>query len=221
MVIHDLFENAKVMSLDALKASAREWQYTIFTLCIVCAVSALGWFIADHHGTPFINLLRDPNVIGDQPWYGSGLEFAGFIFLGMGVGSTLLGASLCRGQARFVLAVVGLFTLALLLDDMFMLHENAWQIGLTEKRVYAAYAIVVLYITVFNLRFLSKTPLFLLGSSFIFMGFALLVDTFENFFPPIIGLEDLSELAGFIFWTSYWSAVAYRSIHRHFRSLAM
>jgi len=192
------------------------WKSIGLTLLLVAFLAFLGWFITDHHETPFINLLRDPNVIADLPWYSSGLEFAGFIFLAIGVGVTSLGASLCKGQARLVLGLVALFTLALLLDDMFMLHENSWQVGLSENKIYASYAVLIIYITAFNIRFLSKTPAFVLGLSLFFMGLALIIDVFEGRISLILGAEDLAELAGFAFWATYWSTVAHLSIQRHF-----
>lgn len=215
-MLSDVIQDVRTLSYDSWTASARTWKLIGLTLLLVAFLAVLGWFITDHHETPFINLLRDPNVIADLPWYSSGLEFAGFIFLAIGVGVTSLAASLCKGQARLVLSLVALFTLVLLLDDIFMLHENSWQVGLSEKKIYASYAVFALFIMVFKVRFLSKTPVFILGLSFSFMGLSLVIDIFEDISSLIVGAEDLAELAGFAFWTTYWSTVSRQSIQRHF-----
>jgi hypothetical protein len=102
----------------------------------------------------------------------------------------------------------GLLTLWLVLDDVYMLHEQSPRIHLSERIVFAIYGALVLVYAVANLKHLLRSPFILLFAAGLLFASAIVVDSLTdarlNLPRPARGSEDMLELIGMCFWSAYF-----------------
>lgn len=98
-------------------------------------------------------LIRDPNSVGSFPFYVGALSNIGVLFWWSAAVVAAFTYVLLRGvkqadqrvkEARAFFLYAALFTALLALDDLFMLHEEAFPVylGVSEMAVYAVYGLL-------------------------------------------------------------------------------
>lgn len=168
---------------------------------------------------PIANLTRDPLAIVESPFY-FGLVSNLSILLWCSCAAICFLVALAIPQSkiskkfRLFLLFSGLITSLLLLDDLFLLHEEAFPnyVHIPEKIVFLVYAILLfLYILKFR-KVILKTKFFTLILAFVFFGFSMLLDKGITTIIPQIWLqdggsyllEDGAKLLGILSWLVYF-----------------
>jgi hypothetical protein len=116
----------------------------------------------------------------------------------------------------------GLFTSILLLDDLYMWHEQMFPvyIGISESMVYLSYILYLFFILIYYRVVILKTDYLVLLAAFIFLGASVGTDFFEsriqriipNFFLAQILVEDSLKSMGIVTWLIYTARVAMKNV---------
>ncbi|BAU63128.1 hypothetical protein STA3757_04860 [Stanieria sp. NIES-3757] len=112
----------------------------------------------------------------------------------------------------------GYLTAILVLDDLFLLHEDIFPkyLNISEKVVLCTYAIVILlYLAKFK-KLILKTDFFFLFLSFIFFSLSILSEIMIK--KDLIMLEDWLKLFGIVNWLAYFTRVCFQQIEKTFQS---
>ena len=177
---------------DGLAASRRYVRqtpgrvYAIALLVPVLAIAAVMWA-----GLAPTEMLRDPIMVAG----GEQSEFYLGLFSNLGVVLWTAAAAICLfaasemsaapdRQARQLLLYAGLFTLLLMLDDLFMLHENH-----AGALFYIMYAIGILYYVVRFFRLILQLDVVLFALTIPLFGNAVLLDLAPWRLLPGEGIE--------------------------------
>lgn len=106
-----------------------------------------------------------------------------------------------RGQKSSFMLLMGLFSLMLMFDDLFLFHEIiAPKLVVHEEVIYACYMAFFIYLIVKFARIFLSTDILSLCLAFLFFFLSLAIDFVH--FPSII-LEDGFKLLGIASWASY------------------
>lgn len=135
-------------------------------------------------------------------------------------GRTLIRASHPTDEsAASVLGIVALLSIALALDDLFLLHERLFRhgLGLSETVIYLGYGLLGLVI-VWKLKAQAFTRGFLaLWIAVALLSLMALVDKLEKVVgtPALLLLtEEVSKLVGFVVWSCFWTIFAFATTAR-------
>jgi hypothetical protein len=174
---------------------------------------------------PVTVFLRDPNALAGSPFYTGALSSLGVLLWGAAATVCFLGASVLReplsgrGLRPFLLGA-GAFTILLMLDDLFLVHEAVVPryLGLQDSAVYAGYAGLAATLALRFRRTILTTRYSLLLLSVALLagsvGFDVLEDVFGVEGISVSGLnlnylvEDGLKLLGIAGWLVYlgWTA---------------
>ncbi len=154
---------------------------------------------------------RDPSQIMGAPiYYG--------IFSNLGILLWCAAASICFFTATLLyrshyhkqftsfLFFSGCMTTFLLLDDLFLFHEEIFPVYLyiPDIAVYAGYGIAMLiFLAVFH-KLILQTEFLLLGFAFIFFAISIAIDIPDIPFHGQHFIEDGSKLFGIVSWATYF-----------------
>jgi len=173
-------------------------------------------------GVPIAHLMRDPMVAvyTDVPFYAGLISNAGVILWAVPAVVCIFAALVLRargdadGWSPFLIAS-GALTGGLLIDDMFMLHDQALRdyVHVPEKVTFLAYAVVVCVYLVAFIRRIKRTDVPLLILAFCFFGISLGMDVgvhdeihlhfvAEGFKARHL-FEDGAKLFGIVTWCAY------------------
>lgn len=177
-------------------------------------VLALAHLLADALGVPFSSLTRDTAAVAGLPFVTGWISYLGAVLLAAAASIALFTAA--HAGARGYLAGLGLFSLALLGDDLFMLHDGLLAfMGIDETLVMGAYAVILLLILGSNLDYVRQTgrPL---AMALAFFGLSSVVDLWPD---QVFGnhrhlLEDGSKLLGIAGWLGYIVHICHLEISR-------
>ncbi len=168
------------------------------------------------HGVDHWDLVRDTNAIAGQPAYFGAYSNLGVLAwaaaASVPVFTWLLLRSRMPGDERLrVLGLGGLFAAVAGLDDLFMLHENSYVIGVPDKIVMAGYALFLLVFVASAVSALHRTKWLLLLAAIGCFAASTILD--EQRFPASVLMEEVSKLTGISFLAAYllslsWSAVS-------------
>lgn len=182
-------------------------------------------------GVPIAHLMRDPMVAvhTDVPFYAGLISNAGVILWAVPAVICIFAALLLRargdtdGWSPFLMAS-GALTSWLLIDDMFMLHDQALRdyIHVPEKLTFLAYAMVVcVYLAVFSPR-IRRTDVTLFVLAFCFFGISLGMDVLvhDEIYLHIVApdfkarhlFEDGAKLLGIVTWCAYLVRTSWRAL---------
>jgi hypothetical protein len=201
--------------------------FAIFTYTLAVLLLLLMIFIRYMYHVPMAELTRDPvQLLNGRPYTGM-LSNLGIIVWSATAGICLFVVilnvnqqHLKRGKQFFLLAFV--FTMVLLLDDLFLLHDVILpeDLKISENYLYAVYGILALVFIFYFRNDILETPYLLLFAAVIFFGFSIGMDTIVKFFDMEHGffLEDGSKFLGIISWGTYFTYAGYRTISRERRS---
>jgi len=147
--------------------------YAVALLLPVLALAAALWA-----GLAPTEILRDPIMVagGDQSDFYLGL------FSNLGVVLWTAAAAIClfagsgltgeaSRRARHFLLFAGFFTLVLMLDDLFMLHENY-----ADRMIYPLYALGLLYYVIRFFGLILRLDVVLFALAIPFFGNAIVID---------------------------------------------
>ena len=109
----------------------------------------------------------------------------------------------------------GLFTSVLLIDDLFMLHENASSFHVSEKLMLLTYLLILLlYLSRFRKVIFQKRAI-LFWNSLVFFGFSVMIDS-QIFHIPFAGIkvffEDAFKFLGIVSWTVFLIDISFREL---------
>ena len=170
---------------------------------------------------PFHDLTRDPLAIAILPFYYGVVSNVGAI-VWAGAASICLfvffstSGTVLPKRMRSYLLFSGLLTSMLLLDDLFLLHEQFFPeyMGIGKRIVIACYgALTILHFAVFR-RIVQETEYLILVVAFAFFGLSLFVDLVPSDSLPFFWrftnyvVEDGAKLLGITSWLVYFSRVS-------------
>ena len=170
-------------------------------------------------GIPLTTLTRDPAAINNTEAYVGALSNLGIVLWSGAAAICLLCALILRGQtamreACYFYLATGLFTLLLVMDDLYLLHEDLIPrfLRVREGLVYAAYMVVFGGLLLRFARHILSTRHLLLGMALFFLALSAASDIFlpaselESFF------EDSTKFLGICFWLAYFFDRAIRDL---------
>lgn len=178
---------------------------------------------------PIQHFFKDTNVIAGQPFYFGAMSNIGIIFWCATASICLLSSLILHTVSRVkvkkqFLFYAGFFTLFLMLDDLFLIHEEVFPnyLGLSDSILYLAYGVISLVWLLNYRKIISQTDYsFLLISFFLFAG-SLVVDILDDsgflfiLNPNLDGfyyfLEDGFKLLGITGWFSYFVLVCHSTL---------
>lgn len=176
------------------------------------------WLLARLVDEPFRLFSKEPvESLGGRAYVGWMASLGSAVWLVGAVAGVLAGAVLLRAgrraPGRFLLEL-GAYTVALVADDLFLLHESVYPaVGLPEEAVALAYGLVVLVLLHRHLpQVRAHDGLLLLlavGLWVASIGFDVLQETWG---VHLHLLEDGSKLVGLVLWSTFLVAAAAREL---------
>lgn len=162
--------------------------------------------ISAYYNIPIARFTRDPTaILGGHPFTGV-ISNIGILFWCSTVAICFFSAAIHRKNGGLIasrfLSFSGLITLLLLLDDLFLFHEEIFPtyFHIPEKAIYLGYLVLILMCFVKFKKLIVKTEYALLLISCIFFSMSIGSD----FFLPQKGLrllvEDGFKLFGIVTW---------------------
>ncbi|KAI9133842.1 hypothetical protein [Acaryochloris sp. CCMEE 5410] len=164
---------------------------------------------------PITTFTRDPAVIGNiNPLAGIASHLGVLVLTASGAICIFSWAALqpTRSTKKFSLFLLGLgiFSLLLGLDDLFMLHESIYPrlFRVSENVILLIYGLLAIGGIVKYWRTILQTDYFIFGVALIFFALSLIVDAFPELIEAMIGqwrilFEDGFKLLGIIGWFGY------------------
>jgi hypothetical protein len=182
------------------------------SLVVLSAIILVG---LDYH-IQLNHFTKDPTQIMNAPFY-LGLFSDIGILLWCGSSMTcffafaLLQKSNETKPLRTFLLFSGLVTMLLMIDDLFLLHEEVFPkyIGIPEKGVFIIYSNILLLYAILFRETILKTEYLLLGMGFFLIGVSTFVKRIPMPIPEDTFLEDVVKLFGIICWFTYFLRLGY------------
>lgn len=180
--------------------------WTVLGLLLAAAVA-----VKVRTDVPWHHVMGDPATTTGWPFWVGFISNAGAVLWAATAAIFVVARGLDRSteaRRRFLLAS-GLFVAMLGIDDLFLLHEQAFPrlLGIPQVAVLAAYAILALaYAWTFRAQIMATPyPLFLLAAALLGTSVALdqTMDRFEIYLPASGFLEDACKLLGIGTWLAY------------------
>jgi hypothetical protein len=175
---------------------------------------------------PVENLTRDPLAITKSPFYWGAISYIGILFWCAAVAICLFSFRLLTEIGRnkefhqfFLFS--GYLTSIVLLDDLFLLHEEAFPnyLNVPEKLVFVGYGMIIsLYFVKFR-KIILKTEFLFLILAFCFLGLSVIIDLLPIATRLLSNqgeflLEDGFKLMGIISWFTYFARVGVAQLKR-------
>jgi hypothetical protein len=191
-------------------ASAR----LIACLLVAVVVALVLVVLFEIAGLPSQAVITDPGATAELPyWYGS-IAFTGVMLWAVMVGVCLLAGLVLGGlgaegaETRFFLVSSALLAY-LACDDAFQLHEAALpQLdGLTQPRIYAAYALVAAAWAWSFRRRLARADLLVLGAAVSALSTSVLLDVLTGGIA-----EEYFKLVGLCLGVGFWTLEGRRAV---------
>lgn len=175
---------------------------------------ALAWLLAERLGVPFSTLTRDPAAVAQLPFVTGWISYLGAVVMAAAASIALFASAQVR--PRRCLMGLGLFSLVLLADDLFMLHDGLLAfIGVDETLVIGSYAVLLLYILASNRDYLRPTGL-PLAVALLFFALSAVTDLMPH---PLFGahrhiVEDGAKLLGMAGWLGCVVHISHLALRR-------
>ena len=187
----------------------RLWRLMLMNVGIALTGIAGVLVLSARSHRPMSYMTRDPAATTDAEFYLGFLSNLGIMLWSAAAAVCLFTAVVlhrrrAQRQSLFLL-VSGLFSLVLVLDDAFMLHEEVLpgRLHVPQLAVYAGYAILISGYLVFFARDILRTDYLLLATALSFLGLSMGMDEFLPFNDLETMIEDGMKFSGIVFWTSY------------------
>ena len=204
-LLGELWHRIQPLARDSLAAQMRAWPWALLAAAIAGALLAAGFYVLAVTGKPLPVLVQDANSLANQPNYYGALEHAEILVLDGAGWITLFAALFCRGRTARFLFLGGLLSVLLACDDLYMLHESVWRVGLNEKIMFAIYAVLLILLVGGHLQRFLTSSFVLLGIALALFAGAIVIDALPKTpFGWVPGIEDLFEMVGICFWSVYF-----------------
>ncbi|MDC3256214.1 hypothetical protein OAU93_02315 [bacterium] len=169
----------------------------------------------------------DPVAEFNAPMYVGCVSNLGVLLWGAAASVSLFGGCLafnCKSQneVAWFLVCSGLISTMLMLDDLFLLHEEVIEdhLFIPQKFVFAAYGVIVLVFLIRFRRMIADSDFTLLFLAFLFFSISVGVDLFvepEDFvifggFPGRHIIEDGFKLLGITSWSLYFVLTCFKRL---------
>ncbi|WP_315790007.1 hypothetical protein [Fischerella sp. JS2] len=174
---------------------------------------------------PVEYLTRDPLAVAKAPFYWGAISnfgiliWCGAVVISLFSFKILQNVKICSEFSHFFL-FSGVITSILLLDDLFLLHEEVfpYYLNISEKLVFLGYGILISFYLVRFRKTILKTEFIFLVLAFGFFGLSVFLDLLpvtdwlgnENEYL----LEDGAKLLGMISWLAYFGRTCAEQIQR-------
>ncbi|MEM9270068.1 MAG: hypothetical protein AAGA78_14160 [Pseudomonadota bacterium] len=190
------------------------WSHPImFASLGVFLIATVISVFAGLNGVKLAHLVRDPAAVYKYPSYVGFFSHVGIFFMVSTAAITGFAAWLSRNLERenyVVLAAASVLSGTLVLDDVFMLHEEASRLG--EVAIFAVYGLIGLGIW-HKLRGLDgRYDLNGFRIAIFFLGLSVFTDVFKIYGPFSHWLEDFSKLSGFAAWLMFWAGFSRQTL---------
>lgn len=159
-------------------------------------------------------LVDDPSAQFGFPVYAGAFTHAGVALL-VGTGAiALFAAGLADRSRQRILTLVGLLSLLLAIDDLFLLHERVLReaLGVSELVIFAVYGAIATYIAILIGRDLLGWRYVGLMLSVAFLCLMTAADKLEKVIGTpawLLLLEEAAKLCGFALWAAFWALYAH------------
>jgi hypothetical protein len=189
------------------------WRGFAIVLASTAALAMLLVFLDLEAGVSYWDLVRDTNAIAGQPSYFGAYSNIGILLWASAASIGLfcwfaLRDSVSAAPFQRPLLVGGLFMALACLDDMFMLHEHSYQIGIPEPVVLAAYGMLLLAFVASTLPILFQSEWPSLGAAMLLLGLSTLADISPYSFTGQVFVEEVSKVSGIAFLAYYLITLA-------------
>ncbi|WP_237063669.1 hypothetical protein [Microbulbifer zhoushanensis] len=186
------------------------------TLALLIALSAA----SESTGIPVGTFTRDPAAVLQGHFYVGILSNIGIVLWSASAticlfSALLLGMKIGRRAICLFLLTSGLITSLVMLDDLFLFHEDIAPhfLHMRERYVLIAYALMILaYLAKFRTTILETDFVpFAIALGFFFLSVFIDKNSFDWLPDPYL-LEDGAKFAGIVFWLFYFSRTAYQGL---------
>lgn len=184
------------------------------TLLAIPVVAKLVWDI------PAGVFLRDCPTIAGGPAYLGAISYLGIVLWGCTAAICFFAAAAepVGPSYRGFWIYAGVFSLALLADDLLMLHEHLFPVylGLSEYALYVLYAIAALFYVVYFRTLLLQANYLLLPLIFAWFALMVVTDYLEGTseLRGMLVIEDGAKLLGIVTWLMFHAQFALMRIRR-------
>jgi len=193
----------------------------IIVFAAATAVLSIVIMMATKNNVQLNHFTKDPTQLMNEPFYlGLFSNIGILLWCGSAVicffsKAVLPETSELKPLRRF-LFYSALVTLMLMLDDLFLLHEEVFPdyLGIPEFGVYVIYCNVLLLYVLFFWQIMLKTDFIILGLAFFLIGLSTIVKQIPMPIPEDTFLEDAVKLFGIICWFMYFLRLGYKSVMR-------
>ena len=210
----------RVSSESSFSGDVASWRPTgalmvALVISYACVLSAfvVGYVVAQARGLPVSHIALDPaSSQGFHPLVGFLSHLAVLGWATAAIISLFTAGLVSRGQQRIrgLLLAAGGLSLILMLDDLFMIHENVpGVLGVPEFVVYLVYASAMAWILVrFRREWTAYYPWLLMLAGAGFAG-SLGMDQLYEF---NLLVEEFFKTSGIVTWAIYWTGLARRAL---------
>lgn len=213
--------------VHGLKVQAQDWWKPVFLyfyapIFFVLLVTSL-FLVENPKISPEI-LFRDIATLANVPFYTGVISQLGILLWAAGATACFLALYLLKkfnfasSQSARFLFQAGLLTAFLMLDDMFLLHEDVAAIYLSigQKKIYFAYFLIILSFLFFNRKEILSSPFLFLIASMGILGLSMSMDVITDTFHDVLAvggsfyeryevvIEDGLKLLGIGAWLAYY-----------------
>ncbi|MFT7824134.1 MAG: hypothetical protein ABXS92_05165 [Sulfurimonas sp.] len=198
------------MKTNQLKDQKKSILMMVLVLSFLLVLLLFVYMIGTHYNIPFAYLTRDPaSLCKTYPFIGI-LSNLGILFWSAAAAITFVGAMiLSKNNKKFAnfLLFSGLFTSLLLLDDLFMFHEEIFPkvLEIPQNTVLASYFILsLIYLAKFKDE-IFQTDYFIFFLALFFFFLSLLCDLFLPYSNIEYLIEDGFKLIGIVTWFVFFA----------------
>jgi hypothetical protein len=202
------------------------WIWAPFILGANLALAGVLILLDLRYGIDYWDLVRDTNAIAGQPAYFGFYSNLGVLLWAVAASIALFGwtslVSLSIADRRSTaLLLGGLFAAIACLDDLFMLHEHAYLIGIPEKVVLSGYALLLLAFATAALPDGHRTQWAFLAASLTLLALSTLFDMLDLPIPGSVLIEEVLKLSGIAFLAAYLVTLSFSTLTEHRRAVAL
>jgi hypothetical protein len=173
------------------------------TVAITTAVTLATYGFSVFKGTSFGELSRDPTTVLNGPFYLGYYSNLGMLVWVAAATTALLGQYVLRRVGHIeparLLLVAGVITVAIVFDDLFLLHEVVYrEVGIPQYAPFAAYGLAI---AAFSWRFRHQlgAGLLLIVAAVSCLGLSAVVDILFHLQQPYL-IEDGTKALGLALW---------------------
>ncbi len=190
------------------------------TMAIIAGIGAIGLYTE----VPVSIFTRDLLAIAELPVYAGSVSTVGFMLWASAAALCFLTAFVLHRvrvepQLRNYMILAGILTLALLVDDAFMIHEHAPSLGISSELVFVFHGIFLAVLLVRHAREILRTDYILLLAALLFLGASVLIDKLHDYkilwdlgirsYGLMYLMEDGFKLLGIVGWCTYFMWTSY------------